>query len=66
MWNRGVYKPGVAGLGPAGMMYVISCEYCREFAWYMLNQATLDRGPSAATCKEDLSKQEDNCWASGA
>ena len=65
MWNRGVYIPGVAGLGPPGMMFVISCEYCREFSWYMLNQATLDRGPSAATCQQDLSKQEDNCWASG-
>ena len=62
LWTRGVYMPNVAGLGPPGILFVISCKVCSQFAWFMVNQATLDRGPDHA--KPTCSPQQGNCWAS--
>lgn len=44
------------------MMWVLSCKRCSEFAWYMLNQASLDRGPdwTKATCSSEGISH--NCW----
>jgi hypothetical protein len=47
---------GTNGLGPPGMMVVMSAK---QFTWsslYMLNQVTLNRGPGSP----------DNCWGSSA
>ena len=59
MWSRGAYTPGVPGLGPPGMLFVISCQVCSQFAWFMLNQATLDRGPDH---NKPQCTMHDNCW----
>ena len=60
LWTRGAYTPGVAGLGPPGMLFVISCQVCSQFAWFMVNQATIDRGPDAG--KGQCAMTGDNCW----
>lgn len=60
LWTRGAYTPGVPGLGPPGMLFVISCQVCSQFAWFMVNQATLDRGPDAG--KQQCAMKQDNCW----
>ena len=60
LWTRGAYTPNVPGLGPPGMLFVISCEVCSQFAWFMVNQATLDRGPDAG--KAQCAVKQDNCW----
>lgn len=62
MWNRGAYMPGVLGLAPPGMLFVISCKVCSGFAWFVLNQGTLDRGPDNSTCTSG--NTSDNCWTS--
>jgi hypothetical protein len=63
MWNRGAYMPRVRGLGPPGMLFAISCRRCSSFAWYLLNQGTLDRGPDKSTCA-NRGGGTDNCWGS--
>lgn len=60
-WTRGAYTPGVPGLGPPGMLFVISCQVCSQFAWFMVNQATLDRGPDPG--KQQCAMKQDNCWS---
>lgn len=65
-WSIGYYPAGVAGVGPPGMMFVLSTEDWFGGTWYMLNQLTLDRGPGvpyepAAACGVTT----DNCWAAG-
>lgn len=50
-WNNGYYPGGVAGVGASdkgatGMMYVLSTNKLKNMAFYIMNQATLDRGPA--------------------
>ena len=47
-WTWGYYPAGVKGAGPPGMLFVLSVESVWNVAWYMLNQATLDKGPTVA------------------
>jgi hypothetical protein len=63
MWDRGAYMPQVRGLGPPGMMFAISCQQCSSFAWFILNQGILDRGPDKPTCANP-GGGTDNCWTS--
>jgi hypothetical protein len=77
-WGWGFHPIGVSGLGPladtkstpgligkgGGIMYVLSTELSYNFAFYMLNQATLDRGPGSPACDYN-NNLYNNCWASG-
>jgi hypothetical protein len=58
-WSRGYFVPHVDGLGAPGMLFVLSCKACQRLTWFMLNQATLDRGPDVKQCDA-----ADNCWSS--
>ena len=47
-WKYGWYPGGVGeegSVGPPAMMFILSTEKCWNMAWYIMNQATLDRGP---------------------
>ena len=37
-WTWGYYPAGVRGVGPPGMLFVLSVEKVWNIAWYMLNQ----------------------------
>jgi hypothetical protein len=50
---------GTNGLGPPGMMLIISAHTFRWSALYVLNQITLNRGPGDE-------RAPDNCWGSSA
>ena len=77
-WGWGFHPTGVSGLGPlatkkstpgligksGGMMFILSTESSYNFAFYMLNQATLDRGPGSPACQYQ-GKIYNNCWSSG-
>lgn len=70
-WATGFSPVGAEGVGPLatrqtcpnlignskGMMFVISTERCFNMAWFMLNQANLDRGGGSPAC-DNL----ENCW----
>jgi len=60
-WEFGYYYPQVTGVGPPGMLFVISVQKFKYAAWYILNQATLDRGPA----NSNPNCNGDNCWADG-
>ena len=48
-WKYGWYPAGVGdegSVGPPAMMFILSTEKCWNMAWYVMNQATLDRGPA--------------------
>ena len=64
-WTWGYYPAGVKGIGPPGMMFVLSVERVWNIAWYMLNQATLDKGPAIAYPSSGCSHGNNNCWAAG-
>ncbi|KAJ3433809.1 hypothetical protein M0812_22778 [Anaeramoeba flamelloides] len=64
-WDWGYYPAGVEGLSPPGILFVLSTEKSWNFAWYMLNQVTLDRGPLVPYPSDQCSQTNDNCWASG-
>ena len=65
-WTWGYYPAGVKGAGPPGMLFVLSVESVWNVAWYMLNQATLDKGPTVAYPRDKCRNGGgDNCWASG-
>ena len=59
------------GTPSEGMLYVISTEKSFNFAWYMINQETINRGPMGAPADANMKdngydcKQADNCWGSG-
>eukprot|EP01006_Ploeotia_vitrea_P004675 TRINITY_DN115161_c0_g1_i1.p1 TRINITY_DN115161_c0_g1~~TRINITY_DN115161_c0_g1_i1.p1 ORF type:complete len:533 (+),score=43.22 TRINITY_DN115161_c0_g1_i1:62-1660(+) len=65
-WSWGYYPAGVSGAKPPGMMFVLSTEQAWNFAWYMLNKVTLDRGPwklyPPIPCPDN---HNDNCWSAG-
>merc|ERR1719498_309650 len=44
-------------------MFAISCQRCSGFAWFVLNQGILDRGPDKPTCANP-GGGTDNCWSS--
>jgi len=68
-WSLGYYPTAVKGVGPPGVMFVMSAEEWWGATWYLLNQLALERGPgsgypnidSSHTCKNG----NDNCWAAG-
>lgn len=64
-WSLGYYPAGVRGVGPPGMMFVLSTEDWFGGTFYMLNTLAMNRGPGnsypAAKCKTTNS----NCWAAG-
>ena len=74
-WGLGFYPAGddVRGVGPASghkaIMFVLSTEFAWNFAWYMLNQLTLNRGPANQYPKEYCQGVEGfadtNCWSAG-
>lgn len=64
-WTWGYYPAGVQGAGPPGMLFVLSAESVWNVAWYMLNQVTLDKGPSVAYPSTKCQYGSDNCWSSG-
>ena len=64
-WTYGYYPAGVKGVGPPGMMFVLSVESVWNVAWYMLNQVTLDKGPTIPYPSDLCKEGNDNCWASG-
>eukprot|EP00727_Mastigamoeba_balamuthi_P011643 m51a1_g7100 hypothetical protein (522) ;mRNA; r:49131-51303 len=65
-WAWGYYPAGVRGVGAPGMLFVLSTEAAWNMAWYMLNQATLDRGPAVAYPAERCpGGRNSNCWAAG-
>ena len=64
-WTWGFYPAGVRGVGPPGMMFVLSVESVWNIAWYMLNQVTLDRGPSIGYPNNECPYGNSNCWSSG-
>ena len=45
-WGAGYYPAGREGVGPPAFAFIFSVERVFNIAWYMLNQATLDRGPA--------------------
>lgn len=48
---------GTNGLGPPGMLFVLSAKQFAWSAFYVLNQITVNRGPGGE-------KFPDNCWSS--
>ena len=65
-WTWGYYPAGVKGAGPPGMLFVLSVESIWNVAWYMLNQATLDKVPIVPYPRDRCRNGGgDNCWASG-
>ena len=54
-WGAGFYPAGRTGVGPPAMAFILSVERVFNFAWYILNQAALDRGP------QDLMSDCQNC-----
>ncbi len=62
-WSWGYYPAGVKGVGPPGMMFVISTEKSFNLAWYMLNQVTLDKGPTTGYPNNKCPYGNNNCWA---
>ena len=64
-WTWGYYPAGVKGVGPPGVMFVLSVEKVWNIAWYMLNQGTLDRGPAIAYPAGGCRHGNNNCWAAG-
>lgn len=65
-WTWGYYPAGVPGVGPPGMMFVLSVERVWNMAWYMLNQVTLDRGPAVGyPSSRCANNNNNNCWAAG-
>lgn len=48
-WKYGWYPAGLApqqAAGPPAMMFILSTQQCWNMAWFIMNQATLDRGPA--------------------
>jgi len=64
-WSWGYYPAGVKGVGPPGMLFVMSVERVWNMAWYMLNQVTLDRGPTIGYPNDKCAYGNNNCWAAG-
>ena len=64
-WTWGYYPAGVKGIGPPGVMFVLSVERVWNIAWYMLNQGTLDRGPTITYPASGCCHGNNNCWAAG-
>jgi hypothetical protein len=54
-WAQGYYPAGRGGVGAPAFAFIFSVEKVFNIAWYMLNQATLDRGPQNLAV---------NAWAS--
>lgn len=55
-WRYGWYPAGVGdegSVGPPAMMFILSTEKCWNMAWFIMNQATLDRGPAIQIPKGD-------------
>lgn len=64
-WTWGYYPAGVEGVGPPGIMFVLSTKKSWNFAWYMLNQLTLDRGPAILYPSDECKVTNNNCWSAG-
>ena len=45
-WGYGYYPAGRTGVGAPAFAFILSVEKIFNVAWYMVNQATLDRGPA--------------------
>jgi hypothetical protein len=52
-------QQGTDGLGPPGMLFLLSARKLSWMTFYALNQITLNRGPGGE-------HYEDNCWSSSA
>jgi len=55
-WANGFYPAGRPGVGAPAMAFMLSVERVFNTAWYVLNQAALDRGP-AVSLVQSLSPQ---------
>ena len=65
-WTWGYYPAGVKGVGPPGIMFVLSVERVWNVAWYMLNQVTLDKGPNIPYSPSyECQYGNNNCWSAG-
>jgi hypothetical protein len=58
-WDIALFPYNTTGLKPPGMMFVFSGRL-QGAAWFILNQATLNRGPNKPTCTSEF-----NCWSTG-
>eukprot|EP00760_Papus_ankaliazontas_P027742 PhM_4_TR342/c0_g1_i1/m.20109 len=58
-WDIALFPYNTTALKPPGMMFVFS-GHMRGAAWFLLNQATLNRGPNTPTCRTSH-----NCWSTG-
>lgn len=57
-------RNGIAANASTAMMFVLSADKAFNFAWYVMNQATLDRGPVNPYPAEQCPDGNSNCWAS--
>ena len=64
-WSLGYYPAGVKGVGPPGIMFVLSTEDWFGGTFYMLNTLAMDRGPGASIPKAKCAITNSNCWAAG-
>lgn len=64
-WSVGYYPAGVKGVGPPGVMFVMSAEEFWGATWYLLNQLSLERGPGVGYPSGSCKYGNDNCWAAG-
>ena len=57
------------GVSPPAMMFVLSAEECWNMAWFIMNQATLDRGPDkhypSDKCPNNINQNTQACANSG-
>jgi hypothetical protein len=70
-WGAGISPINAEGLGPlalngnsGGIMFVLSTNKSYNFAFYMLNQATINRGGGSPQCDYN-GNFYNNCWSSG-
>ena len=70
-WGYGYYPAGRTGVGAPAFAFILSVEKIFNVAWYMVNQATLDRGPANKMGKDILqiaglnSTEADGVYAAG-
>jgi len=62
-WGNGYYPAGRGGVGGDGkaFAFILSVEKMFNMTWYILNQATLDRGPSGPLAVQALAEKAQEC-----
>jgi len=51
-WGEGYYPAGAEGVGPPAFAFILSVDRIFNVAWYILNQAALNRGPETQMANE--------------